>query len=340
VARERFLLGQNRAVPHVIALDPEALRVLLVATGPLTLPGQPAPVSADTLLPLLRSDGREAIMAGLAAALAERLRGGPLDLPALASGLLAALDGNHILVSLTDPVAAVVARRGWDGAVRPGSGDFLMLVDTDVGYSKVASNIATSITYSVDLGAPDGPQAELLVRQRHLLPGPPDCTPKGVGPDSGRYTGWMRRCLWDYMRILVPGGSQLLASTSDPTPASWLLSGQPDDGAVLALPGPGGTSEFSTLVVVPQGQTRTVALRYGLPPSVVEPAGSAAHYRLLVQQQPGRGPQPLSVTVRLPPGATLLAADPPATRTSGQELHFALTLGNNQELNITYQPRS
>ncbi len=48
-----------------------------------------------------------------------------------------ALEEKHILISLNDPAAmTLLAEVGWVGAMEPGNGDYLMVVDSNVGWNK------------------------------------------------------------------------------------------------------------------------------------------------------------------------------------------------------------
>ena len=86
----------------------------------------------------------------------------------LAQALKLGLDEKHILIYLSDPLAADLLRaRNWDGAVVASSpaskapADSLLVVDSNVGFNKVDPNVDRSIHYKVDLAADGGPQARL-----------------------------------------------------------------------------------------------------------------------------------------------------------------------------------
>ena len=50
-----------------------------------------------------------------------------------------------MLIQVDDPIlAGLLSRYGWDGAVIPPPGDFLMVVDSNVGFNKTNAVIGTS----------------------------------------------------------------------------------------------------------------------------------------------------------------------------------------------------
>ncbi len=114
-----------------------------------------------------------------------------------------------------------------DGAVRPGVGDFLMVVDSNVGYNKVNPNIRQEIAYDVDLRHPRVPTATTTITYTHLLDAPHRCKSPAAYSDDYSYSALMARCYANFLRVLIPSGSQLIGTQTEPTPGRWLLSGWP-----------------------------------------------------------------------------------------------------------------
>jgi len=346
LARELYALGQKREYANVIAFDPSAIEQLLAAIGPVTVAESSTPISAKNVAAYLRSQhdlaqgaAKKAYIGRLANAMATQIeaRPGQVDLWKLLAALRGALNERHLLLSLADAaVAPIAARHGWNGAVQPGPADFLMVVDSNLGYNKVNPNISQAISYTVDLTDPSAPAATLDVRYRHNLKLVDTC--KQFDDAETGYADWMRRCYYDYLRVLAPHGSQLTDATSQPVPDAWMDSGAGDDGGVTEGDGEAGTHVLSTFVVVPFGQQRIVSLRYRLPAAVLTHDPQGWHYRLHIQKQAGTGALPFTIDLRLPPGAALIGAFPlPAARTGGS-LHFAGSLAQDRTFEITFQP--
>lgn len=350
-ASDLYRLGQTRAISNVVAIDQTAVQRLLAVTGPLDVEGMPAPISVDNVIQEMRApsgfpeedSAREAFKGLLAQALLKKLEtdGAKLDMLALARALRDMLDQRHLQILVDDPeAAAAFADRGWDGAVAPGPGDFLMVVDTNMGYNKVNPNVRETIGYTVDLRDPANPAATVNLRHQHMLPSAEPCIQWRLDARPGEfktgYDDWMARCYYDYLRVLAPNGIQLRDSKTNPTPAEWMDNGEGDDGAVALGEGDAGTSELSTFLVVPHGETRDTSLAYGLPAGVVVKDGRGWRYRLKLQKQAGTDATPYSVTLRLPPGARVVAAQPAPDRSADGSVTFAGTLDVDKTIDVTF----
>ena len=350
-ASDLYKLGQARAIPNVIAFDEVFIQKLLSVIGPVSVAGIPYPISSENVFQELRTpynlpwdEGREEFKRRLAQVLLGKLQGNPadLDLLALLNVVRRALDERHLLVYVQYPgLARLLAAHGWDGAVRPGDADFLMAVDTNVGYNKVNANIQEELNYTVDLRDPGAPMAELAVHHTHRLKTQEDCRQwgdeRGPGLESTkRYAEWMTRCYYDYLRVLIPGGSRLVDSKTQPVPGAWMNSGVGDDGAVTQSEGEAGTATLSTFLVVPFGGERETVFRYRLPAAVLTHDAQGWHYRLKIQKQPGTDAIPLTMTLRLPPGASLLASAPDSTASGDGAFSFALRLDRDQTIDVRF----
>jgi hypothetical protein len=301
VATSIYRLCNRELVDGVIAVDLDGAARLLGALGPLQPEGYPKAVSSDTLLqfvaeywtaPLQSASmtqdldewwgHRKDFMADLlGAALAKVTTDlGALDGKAAAGALLQALQERHLLVSLADAGGQrALADAGWDGAIQPTGSDYLMVVDSNVGFRKVNPYIRQEVRYAVDLGDRSRPAATLTVRYANASPGPAECI-AGSRYD-GPYAEMTQGCYWDYVRVYVPEGSQLLG-----------LTGSDGDAGIST---DGDKTVFSAFAAVAPGQSRELVFRYALPPSVLQPL--SARYALLLQKQPGRSSLPTTVTV-------------------------------------------
>ena len=308
-------LDKGQTVDGTLAVDQQMLQELLAATGPLTLTGYPDQVTADNVVDLLRHyfqpdpNGmsnewwyhRKDFMRDLFHAVASSLPNLPRSrLLALAVALAQGLDQKHLLLRVHDPETATwLAANGWDGALGPGPGDTLAVVDSNLGFNKVNAHIAERIGYTRTLAtAPDAPPAATLAltyRNSSPVNGQP-CVQE-ARYKSG-YAALTEGCYWDYVRVYVPAGSAL-------TGATWGA-----DSPSIQQSSEYSMTVFSVFLTVAPGEERTLVLHYSVPAAAG--AGAAGAYDLRVRKQPGTGDVPLSVALQLPPGAALRTAQPAA----------------------------
>jgi hypothetical protein len=333
-------------VDGVIAFDQDLVPLLLEAIGPVRVSGAPQPIMAQNVIQYMRDSysqnlktDRKAFIAPLARAILERLAADPDTLSKLGivRALGRALDERHLLVYLRDPnAAAALARRGWDGAVRPGANDFLMVVDSNLGYNKVNPNIREALAYSVDLNDLRAPMAELSIRHDHRLHGPGECQ-HSWHARVVRYEDFFVGCYWDYLRALVPEGSRLVAATAQPVPGEWLPRGVSDDGAARLAAGEANTSVISAFLVVPIGGRRETIFRYSLPAAVLVEEPEGWRYRLALQKQAGIDTLPVMVTIQLPVAAVFVSASGAPAVVAGQSVSFQFDLSRDRQIEVAFR---
>ena len=305
VARALFEQDQGVGTDGALALDLEASRLMVGALGPLSLAGIAEPITAENAISTMKqawqapSTGQESLQTGdpggsrdwwlkrkdfmaelMTTALGKLQSGADLDPASLARALLAMLEERHLQIALDDPsLADILAERGWDGALQPQQGnDFLAVVDSNVGFNKANAAVQQEIAYEVG-GGPNGIEATLTVTYTHTAPALPASEPCDRTPRYGSsYDDLIQRCLWDYLRVYVPAGSEMLAA----------------DGLrrATAAPGEQNTTVLAGDFVLRPSEQHTVTLRYRLPIT----AGNTP-YRLDVRKQAGTLAPGLSVAV-------------------------------------------
>jgi len=303
-----YALDQEVAVDGVIAADLTAVQWLVRALQPLRVQGYDQPVTGANVLEFMKEawatpleapsvevwDGgkvedrrawlshRKDFMGLLLQAMQDKVESGRnVDLGRLLSAVMRTLDEKHVLVHVDDPEASeLLEAAGWSGAILPGEQDFLMVVDSNLGFNKANPYVEEVISYRLNLEEGERPSAELTLLYRHKAEVRlEECI---HGPSYGAsYDDMMNRCYWDYVRVYVPGGSELKEAIGF------------DAGSTESLSGEQGTQFFTGFFVLAPGEERVLTLRYDLPPTVV--AGGV--YRLRVQKQPGTGSIPLHVHV-------------------------------------------
>lgn len=321
----------------VVALDLNALRLLLDAVGPLHIEGVQGSVTGQNVVAVLRaqwaspSEGpalgpgwnpdwwehRKDFMGEVAgAALARLITGEEIDTSLLVSALTQALEEKHLLIYLADPEGAALLRdMNWDGALPDPSAsrDLLLVVDSNVGFNKVDVNVERTIDYRIDLGATGGPEAHLKITYRNTTQRPVGaCLQEArYGEDYAEMT---ERCYWDYVRVYVLPGSTLLTGPNLGLPPGSLLAQGEVRASETVSPtlSEDGLAVWAAFFVLEPMDRRVLDFTYRLPSQVLEylPDGTV-RYRLVVLKQPGTESVRFWLETVLPPGAVIVGAMPP-----------------------------
>jgi hypothetical protein len=302
VAAGLYQQDQSQAVDGVVAIDLTTLRLLLEATGPVQVPGYEQPISSGNLETMIGQywqapqslapggddqdwwQSRKDVAADLLAALLDQLtaQATPEALGALVQGFGRALEEGHALVYVKQPALQnLLQRTGWDGAQRAFEGDYLMVVDSNVGFNKVDPNIERTIDYQVSFEPSGLAAAQLTLSYRHRIQRPgPACIREPRYGDS--YAELMERCYWNYVRVYVPENSEVAEVVGADAP--------------VQVYGENGYTVIAVSFLLETGQARRIQIQYR--PNLPAVAG---RYHLQIQKQAGTGAHGLRVGIR-PPG--------------------------------------
>lgn len=312
-AADFWRAAHGEAVDGVVAFEERGLQVALEATGPVRLPDgrqvDAGNVKRVSLRAVFSAGGRaeewyasqSAFSQDLAAALLGAVEQLPPDrLLGAAQRLRQAAASRDLLVWSADPLVAEVLRElGLDGAVEGEQDDYLYLVESNVGYSKLSQHLRQDLEYAAELGSDGRPTtARLTVSIGNAFtselrqPGYPDGYYGGSrwNPAKRRLEYHQEGYYGGYTRVLLPAAARVDSVAGF------------DDGPSVAREGGrvvvGGYNGLKT------GELRTV--RLGWQPNV-QPSRPGV-YRLLVQRQPGAPDRLLTVRLTLPPGARAQAS--------------------------------
>jgi hypothetical protein len=231
----------------------------------------------------------------------------------------------------------MLADNGWDGALRLTEGDYLLAVDSNVGYNKVNSAIERTIEYQVSLDT-DRPRGIATVTYRNLSTEKvAECVQQTT---YTTYEKWKSGCYWNYLRLLAPGDSKLTRATYIPLPRGSLLSwmakststNEPTEG-----PPEGDKQAFANFFVVAPGESRNITFEYDLPNQVLSKSAQGWRYSLAVQKQPGTAANKLRVRVVLPSDARVVSTAPQAGSLQGNIIEFKSDLAVDREFSVVFQ---
>lgn len=362
-AAERILeRDQGITVDGVIAVDQQILQSLVAAMEPLEVASSDEPITGANVLRFIRDSWaepeegatlteswarwaahRKDFMPDLVEAMMSRAQMQPqsLDQQRLASAVWRGLQERHILIYLHHAEAAqLLADEHWDGAILETPGDYLQVVDANVGFNKVDPNVQRTVAYDVDLTEPGRARAEAAVHyQNRSRRAVETCLQEIEWLPS--YEQRMHGCYWDYVRFFVPEGARLLTQEREPLPPGSLLNryrfaprwdAGPDVDTVER-----GKVAFGLFFALPPGEQREVGLSWQLPSGVVQQEAGESRYRLLVQKQSGTPAIPLQVTVTVPPGSSIVGTRPVPTSVQGETMIFDLSLTTDQFIEVAFQ---
>jgi hypothetical protein len=342
-----YHLENPTEISGIVAFDMLALQALVKATGPLYLEEYqdqvtganvlqkareywgPSLPEGVTLQDWLEEQGwaevkeewwfhRKDFMGLLAEAIMAKLQEGSEadQLSGLLWSVKRAIDEKHILLYFHEPAAqGLLTLAGMDGALdRDTAGDYLLALDTNMGYNKVNLNVDKSIGYEVMLNNAAVPQATLTITYHNRSPAQPECV--HLPRVKATYELMAQDCYWNYLRIYVPLGSQLL-SAEGVTETETLANEH-------------GKTVFASFFVVPAAESHTVRFTYRIPDWGEE------EYRLLVQKQPGTDAVPLKVQIVLPPGVRVESMEPEPQSEQQGVVSYDLSLRRDRALVVKY----
>lgn len=343
-AKAMFKIGQNREVDGVVAINQWALLSLLRAVGEVVPPEGGDTITPNNLISALEQGtdlyGRaysDLVLQGVLQKLETKTS--PADLVRLAAAVYGAMEARDILIYFDDAGAQSGAESlGWAGRVLDQRGDYLYVVDSNVGWSKVDRNIERRVAYSVDLNPVARPRARLELQYvNHSGPGSAPCEPQDQ--NRGRdYNQLVNACYWDYLRVYFPSGSRILRYEALPLPELSVSAGvgigtpgQPTG----ALSASHGKMIFSGLSVVPAGETQEAVLVYDLPAEAVAAEGDSLDYVLTVQKQPGVRQRAFSLNLTPPDGYRVQSSSMPYT-TSGDDVSISFVSSRDETIRVTF----
>jgi hypothetical protein len=351
-AETLYSYADAHSVDGVIAFDQQMLVEVLSVTGPVELEGVPYPIDSSNVIAYMRAAktptaeesaspdwSNKAFMMKIANALVEKIFSGEIQPERLAALMLQVLNEHHLLLEFDNsPLTSLLARYYWDGAVRPDGGDFLMVVDTNIGRNKTNAVVGSSLAYDVDLTNLQSPIGSLTVIHTNnadaIICKPWD---KIRVPDEPGYP--ITDCYWNYMRVYMTGGTKLLEAVPQFVPSGWMILRQNVPAQVDILDeGINGVQAFGTLQVVPGGQSLTTSFRFALPAAVLEfqPSSGQYVYHLKVQKQPGTLAVPVTIRVSLPDNASIQTI-PKGAVIQGQSILIQSGLRTDLEFTIVFQ---
>jgi hypothetical protein len=352
-AETLYSYADAHTVDGAIAFDQQFLVDILAAVGPITLEGVATPIDSSNVIAYMRAAKtptaeeiasniyitKPIFLNKIADALVGKLFSQDIPPERLVTVLLNALNERHLLLKIDSPtITSILARHRWDGAVRPEVGDFLMVVDTNVGFNKTNAMVQSSLVYDVDLTKMVSPTSSLSVVHKNNA-APVICAQsirnKKYPPGEEQYL--LDDCYWNYMRIYMPNGTNLLDAIPQYVPANWMVVKQDVPARVDNVDEKiEGVQAFGTLQVVPGGESLATSFHFALPNSIIQTMNGQSIYHLLIQKQPGTKDIPITVRVHLPNNVLINKVTPGAV-IQNPNILYQSTLQTDLRLEVVFQ---
>lgn len=318
LAQSMYDSDHHQKTDGVIAIDTRFMPRLVGALDNLTLQGKP--LAQTNVVALLKASwepmppgdmsaawftgARKNFLAGLMSEIMAHVRGGTVRTGALAQALRQGLREKSVQMYFDDADAEQALRDAdWAGAVTPDIGDYLFVVDSNVGFNKVNATVTREISYSIRLTEQGGDGTVAITYTNPSRAAPGECDLLKQHKDD-TYASMEQSCFWNFVRVLAPRNSRFHSA-----------SGVQDAGAV---PDPGEPATFGGYAIIPRNSTQRVTFNYYIPMPLIQDNT----YTLTLQQQAGTAPAPVTVRVGVPIGYDVVGATHPFTVTENQGLEF------------------
>ena len=312
-------------IDGVLGLDLNIVQNLLELTGPIYLAQFNESVTTDNFFEKTEfhseadyysgSPQKKTFLSLLSAKLLEKvLQLETEDFGKLAQIVKNSLGERHFLVYFPGgEVANILAQKNWDGGVRSFAGDYLMVVDANVGATKANYYVKRNLNYTVKNIDRQGTwEGVLTVNYVH-------------GAASNAWPGGAYK---NYLQVYVPKGSVLkkVAKSSEGVDTKAL-----DVTAEVDQTEENGKTVFGTVFTLDAGKSLSVTFTYDLPSNTLSTEKSRA---LLVQKQPGTVADPLTVDFLTPFGKEVVGA-PEGSKRIGDLWRYSGNLREDRVLEYT-----
>ena len=242
------------------------------------------------------------------------------------------IKSGHLMVYFSDPVQQkLLADLNLDGAVHYQGGDFLYWVDSNIGFNKVDAVIERRLTYEVDLSDLDNPTARIIMTYDHPVEEDVPCVHEASYGKDIAYENMFKRCYWDYWRVYVAPGSQLINATIQFVPGEYLLREIDWRGKLDLISDLPGLNLVAGLQIVPTNSIRQIELDLALSPEILSYQSGVVDYQLNLYKQFGLNELPMDFFLSLPPDYRFIEF-PTDTLVDQSKGSLSTTLSKNHEL--------
>jgi uncharacterized protein DUF4012 len=314
----------------IIMVDPVWMQDMLAATGPITTPSWPDPITSENAVKVLAHDvffvpdtnnnGNEdesnLAQGNIGQAVWTALQTRTLSPSTFASGVAASSAQRHLQIYLTDPKSeALVHDLGVDGATTLGKNP-IYVTWAGLSANKIGYDQARSMTFEATLDAKGTANVTTTVTDKN------NATAGNITEYYGDGTDFPVGMFVPYVSVYTPSNIDGVPQVLSSGPTASAI--EKDSGRTVAS----GTMEIAA------GKTAAWAASYTAPGAVTT-SGDVHRYQLDFLSQPALAPIPLTITVHLPAGSQVISA--PGAKVSGTTVTWTGSPVAPESFAVTYR---
>jgi hypothetical protein len=338
VMQSLYALDQGVTTDGVITVDETAVMRFLDALSGLDLPTYQVRVTSVNIMPLIKQyygqpigvggtrspedhswyAHRKDFMGEVLRTFIARLQVERLDLNVWAQTLTTTARERHVQVYFASPEAeALLKHYQLDGAIPRVPGEYLQLVDSNVGFNKVSSRVLVQLSARFTLKPNERTRVAVMLTYTNtnaLREG--ECVQENYYESD--YAKMQAACYWNYVRLYVTNGSQFISAAGGGVPEL-----QPPEGE-------GQATGFGSYLVVPTAATRNLSFEYWGAPL------ADRTFQLLVQKQAGLPTLPVVIEVDFPENWSVKESDLKPTVIQPGRVIFQIILTTDQNFRVLF----
>ena len=318
IASDMFYLGQNIRVDGVIGINQWVLVKLIESIGDIKSPDGELISPLNFLSKIEQgtdSYGRAYTDLVLDGFIEKIFESNPEDINFFIStgeNLNQLLNSKEITVYAADPdIQQLISSKGWDGQIKSHPGDYLFIIDSNVGWSKSDRNIQRETYYHIDLSKTP-PRANLKLKYfNHSGSGSVSCNPQWVNRGTN-YNQLKNACYWNYWRVYTPNNINVLSHTKLPIKDYSVASQVGFESAgndSFKIESLYGQTVISGLSDTEAGESESINLVYDLPKEILRIKENTIKYSLLIQKQSGVRKRSSEITIVLPENYRIISSN-------------------------------
>jgi len=311
----------------VIAMDLYFVKNLLKVTGPVFLTAYNEEINADNLYERAQmhsefnykngSDQKKSFLTVLGSKLMEKLFALPKDtLPELFVALTKSMEEKDLAIYLSNnPFATVLNEKGLDGSLHKTDGDYLYVVNSNLGGTKANYYVKNTLNYEVLSMTRDG-----LLRGRLTL------NYNHTGEDSS----WPGGPYTDYVRVLTQRGTKLTGAkvvAKDGT--------EKDIFKDVTIVEDSGYTTYETNFKLEPKDSISVVLEYDLPQQLAITNETSKQYNLYWQKQPGTSEDSALFNFNVPFGLNIANVNQSEAEVTDSDIKLKTILSKDLDINIS-----